>query len=116
MDEHLFLEGSEPPDTGTDPDPMARWIARDVAGHSQCLSCGGEGELREAIAATSILRVVEERLRIEVLHVPQTFGCGGQESGPERLGAEPTRADDTDAGDRDATRFHHCLEVTNSNA
>ena len=67
VDEDLLLERGDAADAGGDEHAAAQRVAVDLAGLRERLGGGGERELRDAVGAARLLRVVEHRLGVEVV-------------------------------------------------
>ena len=101
----LRFQRLETTDAGTEQHGPPRGIDSDVARLFERFRGRRECDLREAIGALRLLRVVERGLWLEV--ADSALGCRlwCEEPGPERLATDTAGREDADAGDGDPSRL-----------
>ena len=70
----LFFERADAADAGTDEGATSGRVGRDLPGLFECLGCGCQRELGDAVASASFLRIVEVGGWVPVVDLPEAVG------------------------------------------
>ena len=120
MDADLFFERVEPADSGREDRSEPAGVDTDcvdTADLVECLACGGECELLDAVSAAGLFGSVEVGSAVPIVeHDGSTDGRGRAiEASPEVAGPDAGRSNDTQASDGDpAAARHQSLPATRS--